>query len=104
MIHRPDGDLDGYLGVQARNLETMRRLPHFAFVERIGALYDRSIATLPPTVSLLLLHLFIACHQALLSALATIGRAQPIDSIGVTRRAAEVARTAAAIKHDPANL
>jgi hypothetical protein len=102
--NRPDADFDGYLRVQAVNLKALRALPHFALVEGVGALYDRSAKTLPTTVDVTLLKLFVLCHQALLSAAATIGRAQPGDSIGVTRRAVEAARLAAAFKHNPANI
>lgn len=103
---RPSGDrdFDGYLRAESRNLEQIRRFPHFALVERISILYERSLGTLPPDTNIVLLQLFVACHQALVSAAATIGRARPVDSIGVTRRGVEVALTAAAIKHDPVNL
>jgi len=99
-----DRDFDGYLRAEANNLEQIRRLPAFSLVEQVGVLYERSAGILPPDTNIVLRQLFVACHQALLSAAATIGRARPSDAIGVTRRAVETALTAAAIKHDPANL
>lgn len=96
-------DFDSYLEAQAHNLAELRRLPEFAFVERIMALYDRSFALRARDPDVRALQLFIVCHGALLSAAATIGRALPGDTIALTRRAIEAASLAAAIKADPAN-
>jgi hypothetical protein len=97
-------DFNSYLEAQARNLAELRRLPEFAFVERVMGLYDRSFALRdrgPDDVRAL--QLFIACHGALLSAAATVGRALPGDTIALTRRAVEAAVLAVAVEADPAN-
>ena len=99
-----NGAFNTYVQVQLRNFEKTRQLPHFGLVEQVDALYERSLDMLAPSVDQLQLQLFLACHQSLLSAAAMVGRAQPVDSVGVTRRAVEMARTALAIKHDPDNL
>jgi hypothetical protein len=97
------GDFDSYLEAQAHNLAELRRLPEFAFVERVMALYDRSFALRARDPDVRALQLFIVCHAGLLSAAATIGRALPGDTIALTRRAIEAASLAAAIKADPSN-
>jgi hypothetical protein len=97
------GDFDGYLEAQTHNLAELRRLPEFAFVERVMALHDRSFALRARDPDVRFLQLFIVCHGALLSSAATVGRALPGDTIALTRRAIEAASLAAAIKADPAN-
>ncbi len=103
----PDGvapDFEGYLTAQQRNLEQIRRLPHFALGLFLNDLYQHSIDLIPPTSSLHLGHLFIVCHKALLSALTIIGRGLPDDAGGITRRAVEAACLARAFKHDRTNV
>jgi hypothetical protein len=56
------------------------------------------MATSPTYARLLLI-----CHKSLLSAAALIAEAQPDDSVAITRRAIETARTALAIKLNPEN-
>src|SRR5215472_17070343 len=96
-----NSDFEGYLRVQSRNLTRTRRLPHFGLVDLVDALYRRSFDVIASSVGQLQVQLFVACHQALLSAAATIGRCQPVDAVAVTRRAVEIARVAAAINYDP---
>lgn len=96
-------DFNSYLAAQAHNLGEIRRLPEFNLVERVIVLYERSFELRARDPDVRFLQLFIVCHGALLSAAATSGRALPGDTIAVTRRAAEAARLAAAIKADPAN-
>jgi hypothetical protein len=101
----PPRDFDAYLDAQAHNLSEVRTLPEFKFVESIAALYEHSRYAVPARgPELDLRQLLIVCHQGLLSAAATIGRTLPADSLAVTRRVAEAARLALAIKHDPDNL
>src|SRR5439155_10426624 len=96
-------DFASYLNAQADNLAELRRLPEFTFVERVMALYDRSLPLRARDPDVRALQLFIVCHGGLLSAAATIGRALPGDTFAITRRAVEAASLAAAVKADPAN-
>ena len=95
---------DAYLEMQSNNLSESRHLPHFTMVESISALYDLTIRIASRAGETNSRELLIVCHRALLSAAATIGRALPSDSLGVTRRAVEAARLAVALKHDPKNF
>jgi hypothetical protein len=96
---------DGYLGAQQANLEQVRRLPEFSLVELLEALYDHSVSVAAGRGGPgHLIHLLVICHHALLSAGATIARAVPNDATGITRRAIEAARLAAALKYDERNL
>jgi hypothetical protein len=96
-------DFNSYLEAQAHNLEQIRRLREFVFVERVMRLYDRSFALRARDPDVRFLQLFVVCHAALLSAAAMIGRALPGDTMALTRRAIEAASLSAAIKEDPAN-
>jgi hypothetical protein len=95
-----------YFVAQQGNLDQIRRLPHFVhLIEPVSSLYEVSISALAPDKATpLYAKLLLVCHKALMSAAALIGRGQPDDSAGVTRRAIEAACLARAIKHDKANL
>ena len=82
---------DGYFAAQQGNLGQIRELPHFkVLIRHVDGLYERSIDALAPDKTQpLYARLLLLCHKSFMSAAATIGRGQPDDAAGVTRRAIE---------------
>lgn len=95
---------DEYLAAQQSNLEQIRRLRHFELSGRLDNLYECSADAVPPNAPGHYARFLLICDKAFNSAAAMIGRGQPEESAGVTRRAIEVACLARAIKHDRANF
>jgi hypothetical protein len=90
------------------NLQNLRKgMETVYFVELCGALDEAYRAGMhAPSLedgSLFLKRLFLICDKAFRSAVCLIASGQPEDSVGISRRAIEAARTALAVKVNPAN-
>jgi hypothetical protein len=95
--------MDAYFKALRDNLEVGLRGP--CVVELIASL-DAAYQTVvkpPPKGQLIFGRFLLICHKSMLSAAALIAQTQPEDSVGVTRRAIEVARVALAIKLNDQN-
>jgi hypothetical protein len=98
-------NLDSYVQAQLQNWSQTRRLPHVAeVIIPLDELYQVSRNLIPPSSPPTYGRFLLLCHKAFLAAATTIGRCQPDDAAGVTRRAIEIATIAAAMKADPANV
>jgi hypothetical protein len=95
---------DEYLVAQQSNLEQIRRLRHFGLIEPLDNLYECSVAAVPQKGPGHYARLLLVCAKAFVCAAGLIGRGQPEDSAGVTRRAIEAACLARAMKHDQRNF
>jgi hypothetical protein len=95
---------DEYLAAQQSNLEQIRRLRHFKLIELLDNLYECSAGAVPSNAPGHYARLLLVCDKAFISAAVLIGRGQPEDSAGVTRRAIEAACLARAIKNDRENI
>ncbi len=93
-----------FLAAQDRNLALTLEQPTFAIVEPFDQLYERSISLAPRSSSQYHAAFLLICHKAYLSAAALIGRRQPDDAAGITRRAIEAACLGLAIKVDQRNV
>jgi hypothetical protein len=95
--------MDAYFTALRHNLEGGLRGPCVTeLVDSLDAAY-RTVLKPPPKGQLIFGRFLLICHKSLLSAAALIAQTQPEDSVGVTRRAIEVARVALAIKLNDQN-
>jgi hypothetical protein len=92
-----------YVEKVLHNLDGGSRAPLFA--ELIGSLDEayRTIIARPPSGRLIFARFMLICHKSFLSAATLIAQQQPEDAGGITRRAAECARVALAIRLNDAN-
>jgi len=96
--------MDRYIQAQRENGEAGRKTPYFReLIGSVDAAYRAAFKLSPIEVSPMFGKLLLICHKSLLSAAALIAQCQPDDSVGITRRAVEVAKTALAIKLNPKN-
>ena len=101
----PGVSFNDYLDAQQRNLEQIRRLPHFTeLVLPIHELYTRAVPLIPPSATVYFGRLLLLSHRNFMSAATLVLRGLPDDAAAVPRRALEAARVALAIKYDPENL
>jgi len=94
--------VDSYIQTQRQNLDEGIKNPHFTqLIGSLDAVYRAAFGL--SDVSPVFGHLLLICHKSLLSAASLIAQSQPDDSVGITRRAIEVAKTALAVKLNPNN-
>ncbi len=97
--------MDRFIEARRANLDGSRRNPYFKdLIGSINAAYKVAIRSVPsegyPTT---FGRILLICHKSLLSAAMLILERQPEDSVAITRRAVEAAKTALAIKLDGEN-
>jgi len=94
-----------YFAAQQTHLEQITRLPYFRLLmEPVDQLYELSARLVAPTSSPVFVRLLMTCHKSFRAAATIIARGQPAESAGITRRAAEAACLAGALKHDKTNM
>lgn len=92
---------DDYIQAQQRNLEQIRRLPHFThLIDPLALLYELAVSAMPSNSPDPFARLLLACHKEFLSAVALMARGQPSDSFAPTRRAIEIGCLARGVNYD----
>ena len=90
--------MDEYFIALRNNLERGLHEPYMNDLIRSLDTAYRTLIKSPPKGPLVFGQFLLICHKAMLSAASLIAQTQPEDSVGITRRAAEAAKTALAIK------
>jgi hypothetical protein len=98
--------MDRYLQAHFGNLQANVQRPYFEqIICPLGEAYVAAIAVMPRIEAPLIFGRFmLICDKSMRTAAMLIASCQPEDSVGITRRALECAKTALAIKLDNANV
>lgn len=96
--------IEDYVSAQQKNLESIKKLPHFSSLgQLVNDLYELACRLVPRNLPPHYGKFLLLCHKSFLSALTLIGQAQPEDAAAITRRAIEMARLALAVKTNQEN-
>lgn len=104
-MNKTEMPIDQFTDAARRNFETFSVHPFYAQgVRALDAAYETAIRSLPPADHPVIYgRLLLVCHKHMVSAANLIASCLPEDSTGVTRRAAEAAKVATAIRLNDAN-
>lgn len=92
-----------YIEHVLHNLDAGSRTPPFTvLIASLDEAY-RAIIASPPKGQLVFARFMLICHKSMLGAATLIAQRQPEDAAGISRRAAECARVALAVKLNPSN-
>ncbi len=98
-------ELHKFLAVQGEHfLNNITSAEFQGLVPPVSNAYNIANRVLPAETSLAIRKMLLLCDRALLVAVSLIASGNPDDSVPVTRRAIEIARTAFALTYDKNNL